>query len=296
MYEKGWAYWRTKANTYASSNWGNPIAPFSALGWSNTGYTPGSTAWSAAAKALTDKRPVCVLTKGSVAAGVPVVPSHAYALVSVNPDGTVSLFNPWGFDGVGDGSDWDDGIVTLTIDQANANLSYVVVTTGYTPPVALPAPPSPPPIIIPAPDPLPRPEPLEPKPQEKPMIFNILKPAMGANDEITVKGVPGVDAVQLQIDTDAESVVMTTPGNAPVPLPLVNGKYSGYISTIPTHPKTLTYTAKKGSETKVKTITLAPNEAVEPTPGPNKIKFFTFDAQSKTLTITRDDNTTQAIA
>lgn len=137
FYEKAYAYWRTRANTYASLNFGNPTAPFGSLGWSNVGYFPSNSAWSAAARAISGNFPVAVLTVAKVS-GAPLVGSHAYALVSVNTDNTLSLYNPWGIDGVGDGSNSDDGVVTITLAQALANLSYVVCTTGYTQPTLPP--------------------------------------------------------------------------------------------------------------------------------------------------------------
>lgn len=140
FYEKSYAYWRGKLNTYASLSFGNPITPFGQLGFSSIGYVP-SAAWGVAATALSQNRPVAVLTKTVIAAGVPLIGNHAYVLVSVNPDGSLAFYNPWGFDGAGDGSNPDDGIVTLTQSQANANLSQVVVTTAYTLPI-FPLPPT----------------------------------------------------------------------------------------------------------------------------------------------------------
>ena len=74
---------------------------------------------------LADHAPVSIGTwdsfDGHGDAG-PVYNTHGYDVVSVKKNGagqvvSVLLRNPWGYDGKGDGSDPNDGYVTLTKDQ-----------------------------------------------------------------------------------------------------------------------------------------------------------------------------------
>jgi hypothetical protein len=153
IYEKAYAYWRTrlttKQNTYASLGWGNPAnGPLAALGWSCVGYTPSASAFGLAATAILENRPCFVLTKPAVAAGVPLLGSHAYNLTGVNADSTLTAYNPHGRDGAGLDSNPEDGMVTFTQAQGLANLSYLVIGTRHHPPAPFP-------LVTPAPAPIP---------------------------------------------------------------------------------------------------------------------------------------------
>lgn len=110
------------------------------------------------------------------------------------------------------------------------------------------------------------------------MKLDMLKPVMtGAS--ITVPGKVGVDAVQLQFDSDADSVVLRPLNSDGTPDTKYNaveltkgdgytrgadgmGHYRGYIGTIPavakSHSVTFTKGTGIGAEVVVKTITLAP--------------------------------------
>jgi hypothetical protein len=76
---------------------------------------------------------VTIATPATIAAGCPCVGRHAYTVEQViyrtitsgghttTVVDSVVLRNPWGIDGVSDGSDPNDGYVTVTADQAATN-------------------------------------------------------------------------------------------------------------------------------------------------------------------------------
>src|SRR5437016_2116578 len=81
---------------------------------------------------------VTVATTGTVSSSSPLVASHAYMVDHVNfrwritSTGTlvqvpvsVTLRNPWGYDGVSDGSDFSDGYVTVSLADASSSFDTV---------------------------------------------------------------------------------------------------------------------------------------------------------------------------
>jgi hypothetical protein len=108
------------------------------------------------------------------------------------------------------------------------------------------------------------------KPAAPGVLLQISRPA-GGTDSLTVTDKPGTP-IELAFTTDADTVVMTTPGNNPQPLQLKADKsYSGWISAIGTTPRTYTYTATRAADgaKAIKTITLAPSADPGPAPAPD---------------------------
>lgn len=120
LMEKAYAYFRYGQNSYSSIEGGWMATVNTELtGMGNqTMWTGGSASsfvsWMAGQLAAGH---AVTLGSNSNASG-PIVGGHAYMVKSVNGDGTVTVFNPWGVDG---GSSTDanryDGLVTLTAAQ-----------------------------------------------------------------------------------------------------------------------------------------------------------------------------------
>jgi hypothetical protein len=121
--EKAFAYFRTGANTYASTNSGWMSEVYSDLGVSSSNIslaTAESTFFSTLANDLTNHEAV---TFGTFSSAPNLVSSHAYTLVSVSTDGSgvhhYVVRNPWGV--AGDGLEDGNGYATLTFAQMVAN-------------------------------------------------------------------------------------------------------------------------------------------------------------------------------
>jgi hypothetical protein len=113
-------------NTYASTNWGFPDAASRALGFTLVGsFThslPSVYVWDQlVTHVATLGEPVVFSTSGIDSI---LVVNHVYSVTGVYADAGgphVVVRNPWGFDATcpagSSGSSWDDGVVTLTLDQ-----------------------------------------------------------------------------------------------------------------------------------------------------------------------------------
>ena len=126
--EKAYAMFRKGEASYASLESGWMSEAFSDLGFtSSTSYETTELLariadWTRSGKAVT-------FATAEVPAGIPLMEYHAYSVERVieGSFGTsIVLRNTWGIDGVGsDGN--DDGLVTLTAEQAKSAMSGLVV-------------------------------------------------------------------------------------------------------------------------------------------------------------------------
>jgi len=133
--EKAFTFFRRNEGTYSSINSGWMSEAFLGLGSSSyTETTDGSNVLNWMKGELEAGKAVTFATQGTVPAGCPCVGSHAYMVERVNTQTisilgfnftvavSVTLRNPWGYDGAGSDSDTSDGYVTLTGAQAAAVL------------------------------------------------------------------------------------------------------------------------------------------------------------------------------
>ena len=126
--EKAYAFFRTGADTYASLNSGWTGSVYSDFGVANTSFlTSGAaaTVYNTIAKALADGKAVSIITTPT--ASGPAIASHAYSIFNAFTDskGTmwVTIKNPWGYDGVKWDDNPNDGLLTITMAQLQANFS-----------------------------------------------------------------------------------------------------------------------------------------------------------------------------
>jgi hypothetical protein len=142
LLEKAWTFFRSGANSYDSINGGPPRQAFNAFGMTDGGNmlaaNDGSKTLDNIQEALKQGKIVTISTPNSaVPAGYAVVQNHAYLVERVNtfkifrpgPGGifaggsyvelavSVTLRNPWGFDGAGADANAADGLVTVTAAQ-----------------------------------------------------------------------------------------------------------------------------------------------------------------------------------
>jgi hypothetical protein len=150
--ERAFAYFRTKANTYASLNWGWPGNVYSDFGCANAFYSMNQVVMlTAVTTALTASRGVSLCTFATIPSGIPMIGSHCYSVIKTYMDAAGvlqwQLRNPWGFDGAGADPNPYDGVVTLTNTQMLTVVSGLAVQTAF--PIAIPSPiPVPPPVQV----------------------------------------------------------------------------------------------------------------------------------------------------
>ena len=133
LFEKAYAFFRSGSNTYASLNMGYQGNTYSDLGLTTSSMYPGSASGSTAMNtintALAANRGVVASTNGNIASGAPLIGSHVYTVIGAytNSTGTVmiQLRNPWGIDGANDGSNPNDGIVTISFATFSANFNML---------------------------------------------------------------------------------------------------------------------------------------------------------------------------
>lgn len=135
LMEKAYAMFRTGAGTYASIGGGWMTEVFDALDapsttiWLDTTITPGDVL--AHLKVELDAGAAVTWATWKIPSGVPLVGLHAYAVESVALDAvgiavSVTLRNPWGYDGGGNHDGVNDGLVTLTLAQAANAFSAIM--------------------------------------------------------------------------------------------------------------------------------------------------------------------------
>lgn len=142
--EKAYAYFRYGLNTYASINSGWPGSSFTDLGFPNAALTPSDSKTATAVMATLVKDYAAVIcTNPSIAAGVHLIDSHAYEIVSVQVDPATGLVmwtlrNPWG-----NQDPWSSSGINVIADaDIRRNTSAISVTTGF-PAGFIPPPPPP---------------------------------------------------------------------------------------------------------------------------------------------------------
>ena len=133
LLEKAYAFFRYGENSYESieGGWMNDVLPEltdEPVSMRLTRNTTSSALFEYIESALAAGQPV---TAGSYyAAGGPVIGGHAYMIQSAEQtaDGCyVTLYNPWGEDGVSWDAQPNDGLVRLDIEQVRTSFSRVVV-------------------------------------------------------------------------------------------------------------------------------------------------------------------------
>ncbi len=130
--EKAYAYFRTAQNSYTSlgGGWMGVVYTQVANCTSPLRYTTGAATdlYNYLASNLSAGHPV---TMGSYSnASGPIVGSHAYMVkgVTTNADGSfVTVYNPWGYDGKTWDSNSADGLLTISIAQAQQYFQAVSV-------------------------------------------------------------------------------------------------------------------------------------------------------------------------
>ena len=132
LMEKAYAYYRYGENSYVSisGGWMATVNAQVANCQSAYRWTGGSAAslFEYITTSLEAGRPI---TLGSYySASSPIVPGHAYAVISTETaqeGNLVTVYNPWGQDGrVWDGNYWD-GLLTISIEQVQDHFSAAVV-------------------------------------------------------------------------------------------------------------------------------------------------------------------------
>lgn len=124
--EKAYAYYRTGANSYASIAGGWAVEVNRAFGATSTGDRAISSYASATALANeifnrwnTYQAVTIGFAGGRIAAGAPLINNHMYTVYSVRRNSagvvtSITLRNPWGYDGAGNDGNTSDGFVTVT--------------------------------------------------------------------------------------------------------------------------------------------------------------------------------------
>src|SRR5262249_2322723 len=127
--EKAFAFYRTGANSYASLANGWSVEVNRAFGTTAPGDQAISSYANAAAMADDIFRHwnayeagTVGFAGGSIAAGAPLINRHMYTVMFVARDvsgnvTSITLRNPWGFDGAGNDGNPNDGLVTVTPAQ-----------------------------------------------------------------------------------------------------------------------------------------------------------------------------------
>ena len=134
--EKAYAHFRYGLNTYASLSGGwmrttnLHIADTSSLSY----YLPFSESspeslWATLGEHIQSGNALTLASKGSPPG--PVIGNHAYVVygVSSSEEGMfVTVFNPWGYDGASWDSNYQDGLLTLSLDQFFENFNYALAS------------------------------------------------------------------------------------------------------------------------------------------------------------------------
>jgi len=132
--EKAYCYFRYGQNSYASisGGWMSTVYREVTGGYTNTTYTSTITASSLYTHIANQLAQGHAVTLGSYHdASSPIVAGHAYMVKSAHVSGSqqyVTVYNPWGYDAYSWDSNFYDGLLTLSIQQIQANFSAVVTS------------------------------------------------------------------------------------------------------------------------------------------------------------------------
>lgn len=131
--EKAFAYFRTGANSYASTNSGWMSEAYGDLGVSSTDFVPSSYSDSTfSALVVNDLNNHEAVTLATTSAAPNLVSNHAYTLISVSTDSSgvnhYVVRNPWGDSG--DALENAQGYATLTFAQVVANFTQGTQAVG----------------------------------------------------------------------------------------------------------------------------------------------------------------------
>ncbi|MCL2700841.1 MAG: C2 family cysteine protease [Phycisphaerae bacterium] len=129
--EKAYAFFRTGGNSYASINGGWMADAYADItGTASTTRTTGGSVNSVYTFLQTQLNDGKAVTAASTTASQgPIIGSHAYMIVSVqdvNGVQTVTVYNPWGYDGVKYDNNPNDGLITITVAQFQQYFSSIV--------------------------------------------------------------------------------------------------------------------------------------------------------------------------
>lgn len=130
LIEKAYAHFRYGSDTYGSieGGWMDVVYEEITGVSSSFRYTSGTT--SALATYIRDNLNAGhAVTLGSYSgAASPVVGGHAYQVVSIDASNYVTVYNPWGVDGRSYDSNYNDGLLRLSITQIQSNYVAVCVS------------------------------------------------------------------------------------------------------------------------------------------------------------------------
>jgi hypothetical protein len=132
--EKAYCYFRYGQNSYASisGGWMSTVYREITGGYTNTTYTSTITTSSLYNHIANQLAQGHAVTLGSYHnASSPVVAGHAYMVKAAHVSGSqqyVTVYNPWGYDAYTWDSNFYDGLLTLSIQQIQANFSAVVTS------------------------------------------------------------------------------------------------------------------------------------------------------------------------
>ena len=130
--EKAYTYFRRGENSYASISGGWMNYPNREItGKSSVSYSTANSTASLATYIRTQLASGYSVTLGSkYYTSNPVASSHAYMVKSIDDNGYVTVYNPWGVDGRSWDNNYSDGLLKLSIEQIQSNYSAVVVSVA----------------------------------------------------------------------------------------------------------------------------------------------------------------------
>ncbi|MBN1556349.1 MAG: pre-peptidase C-terminal domain-containing protein [Phycisphaerae bacterium] len=130
LIEKAYAHFRYGQDSYSSisGGWMDVVYRQVTGQSSEFRYTTGSTG-DLASYLRNHLNAGHAVTLGSYSgASSPVVGSHAYQVVSIDSSNYVTVYNPWGVDGRSYDSNYNDGLLRLSINQIQSNYVGVCVS------------------------------------------------------------------------------------------------------------------------------------------------------------------------
>ena len=131
--EKAYAYYRYGENSYASLSGGWMSEAYRHVGGSSystysLGYRSEQNIWDTFEQHLDAGHAITLGSKSSPA--TPIVGGHAYVVESISQtsEGTfVTVFNPWGYDGRTWDSNYNDGLLTISVTQLKASFTTALI-------------------------------------------------------------------------------------------------------------------------------------------------------------------------